>query len=167
MESICFEVNPYDPCVVNSLVDGHQHASGWHVEDLKSSHANPKINDELHKGLQEKCSDSSIIDVKAVCGKMHNYLGMLLEYSTPGGVVKIDVTEFVGDMIEEFPDEELNAQNLTAMEPGPYSPWILKGQASPMMQLLFFIPEHNTMINIDYLYCFKSYNVACKASVLV
>ena len=98
---------------------------------------------------------------------MHNYLGMLLDYSTPGGVVKIDVTEFVGDMIEEFPDEELNAQNLTAMEPGPYSPWILKGQASPMMQLLFFIPEHNTMINIDYLYCFKSYNVACKASVLV
>ena len=99
LESIGFEVNPYNPCVANRMVDGLQHTVSWHVDDLtvKSSHVNPKL--------------PSINDVKAVRGKRHNYLGMVLDFSTPG-VVKVDMTEYVESMIKEFPEElTVNAQN--------------------------------------------------------
>jgi hypothetical protein len=38
IESIGFEVNPYNPCVANRIVNGKQHTVTWHVDDLKSSH---------------------------------------------------------------------------------------------------------------------------------
>ena len=42
-----FELNPYDPCVVNKMVNGEQLTICWHVDDLKSSHIDPKVNDEF------------------------------------------------------------------------------------------------------------------------
>ena len=47
LESIGFEVNPYDPCVVNRMVNGKQHTVTWHVDDLKSSHVDPKVNNKF------------------------------------------------------------------------------------------------------------------------
>jgi len=39
---ICgFEINPYDPCVVNTVINGHQMTVTWHVDDLKVSHKDP------------------------------------------------------------------------------------------------------------------------------
>ena len=90
------EVNPYNFCVANRTVDGHQHTRGWHVDDLKSSHVNPN---NFTKGYKIY---SSINDVKAVRGQMHTYLGTILDCSTPAEVVKIDVTENVGES-KNFP----------------------------------------------------------------
>ena len=42
-----FELNPYDPCVVNKMVNSEQLTVCWHVDDLKSSHINPKVNNEF------------------------------------------------------------------------------------------------------------------------
>ena len=33
-----FKINPYDPCVLNKMVNGHQMTIYWHVDDLKVSH---------------------------------------------------------------------------------------------------------------------------------
>jgi hypothetical protein len=33
-----FELNPYDPCVANKMLDGKQMTVVWHVDDLKISH---------------------------------------------------------------------------------------------------------------------------------
>ena len=38
LEDMGFEVNPYDPCVVNKMVNGKQMTMFWHVDDLKVSH---------------------------------------------------------------------------------------------------------------------------------
>ena len=38
LENMGFEVNPYDPCVANKMVNGHQMTIYWHVDDLKVSH---------------------------------------------------------------------------------------------------------------------------------
>ena len=35
-----FEVNPYDPCVANKMVNGKQMTICWHVDDLKVSNVN-------------------------------------------------------------------------------------------------------------------------------
>ena len=39
-----FDLNPYNPCVVNKMVSSEQLTIWWHVDDLKSSHINPKVN---------------------------------------------------------------------------------------------------------------------------
>jgi hypothetical protein len=47
LEEIGFEINPYNPCVANRIVKGKQHTITWHVDDLKSSHVDPKVNNEF------------------------------------------------------------------------------------------------------------------------
>jgi len=69
IESIGFEVNPYDPCVANRIVNGKQHTITWHVDDLKSSHVNPTINDEFLHWLNAMYASDEIGEVKAVQGK--------------------------------------------------------------------------------------------------
>jgi len=36
IESIGFEVNPYDMCVANRMIKGKKHTITWHVDDVKS-----------------------------------------------------------------------------------------------------------------------------------
>ena len=38
MEAYGFIINPYDPCVANSMINGKQMTVTWHVEDLNVSH---------------------------------------------------------------------------------------------------------------------------------
>ena len=38
VEDMGFEVNPYDLCIANKMVNGHQMTVYWHVDDLKVSH---------------------------------------------------------------------------------------------------------------------------------
>ena len=40
-----FELNPYDLCVANKMGNGEQLTFCWHVDNLKSSHIDPKVND--------------------------------------------------------------------------------------------------------------------------
>ena len=51
--SCSFELNPYDPCVVNKMVNGEQLTICWHVDDLKSSHTDPKVNDEFLQWIKD------------------------------------------------------------------------------------------------------------------
>ena len=38
LENMDFEIKPYDLCVANKMVSGHQMTICWHVDDLKVSH---------------------------------------------------------------------------------------------------------------------------------
>ena len=102
IESIGFVINPYDPCVANRIVNGKQHTVTWHVDDLKSSHIDPKVNDEFLKWLNRKYASDSIGEVKAVRGRKHDYLAMVLDFNIPG-VLKVDMTSYVKSMVQEFP----------------------------------------------------------------
>ena len=53
IESIGYKVNPYDPCVANKMIEGKQHTLSWHVDDLKASHKDSKVNDRFHKWSQQ------------------------------------------------------------------------------------------------------------------
>ena len=44
LESIGFKINPYDPCVANRMVKGKQQTVVFHVDDLKCSHMDKKVN---------------------------------------------------------------------------------------------------------------------------
>ena len=47
----------------------------FHVDDVMSSHINPKVNDDFDEWLQAKYGDHG----KAHQGKVHDYLGMIFE----------------------------------------------------------------------------------------
>ena len=49
-----------------------------------------------------KYSDPKIGEIKASRGKMHEYLGMCLDYSKKGQIT-IEMKDYVKNMIEEFP----------------------------------------------------------------
>ena len=40
-----FQINPYNACVANKTINGHQCTLGWHVDDIKASHKDPKVVD--------------------------------------------------------------------------------------------------------------------------
>lgn len=108
LESQGFKINPYDPCVANRMVNGHQHTVTWHVDDLKSSHKDPKVNDDFLKWLNDMYGDPKIAPVKATRGKVHEYLAMKLDFTTPGKL-KVDMKDYVKGMIEEFPEQIENS----------------------------------------------------------
>ena len=47
LEKIGFKFNDYDPCIANRMVNGNQNTVRFHVDDLLSSHVDPKVNDRF------------------------------------------------------------------------------------------------------------------------
>ena len=101
-----FEINPCDPCVANEMVNSKQLAVTWHVDDLKASHVDLNVTDELTEWVKKTCSQLG--EVKCTGGKRHTCLRMDLDCTTKGQV-KIDMVDCVKCMTEEFPKpEQLN-----------------------------------------------------------
>ena len=74
-----FEVNPYDPCVTNKMVNGAQMIVTWHVDDLKISYIDGWEITKIIKRLA-----SIYGDIKVKRGKQHDYLGIDINYSKKG-----------------------------------------------------------------------------------
>ena len=66
--------NPYDPSNMMTK-GGKQLTVAWHVDDLKSSHVDPKVNDEFQKWLQAEYGQVKAVTVTR--GKRHVYLGIV------------------------------------------------------------------------------------------
>eukprot|EP00957_Ditylum_brightwellii_P176676 13456984-Ditylum_brightwellii.AAC.1 len=102
LESIGFIVNLYDVCVANQVVNNAQHTVTWHVDDIKSSHVDSTVNNDIyHWSKAQYCSDLNG-HVKVTRGKQHDYLGMILDYS---GEEKLLVNKkyYIKCMLDEFP----------------------------------------------------------------
>jgi len=99
-----FEINPYEPCVANKNVGGSQLTVTWHVDDVKLSHIN---NDEIERCIQWfKDRYGKIGEVKVNRGKIHKYLGMVLDF-TQEGVVIVDVSQHISNIESTFPEDLL------------------------------------------------------------
>jgi hypothetical protein len=94
--------NPYNPCVANRTEKGSQHTLLFHVDDLKSSHKDSEVNDQVDKWLQENYGEHGEVAIHR--GKKHDYLGMEIDFSEKGKV-KIGMTEYVESMLEVFPEK--------------------------------------------------------------
>ena len=76
IESIRFHVNPYNPCVANRVINCKQHTITWHVDDLKSSLIDPKVNDQFLELIKKKHASDEISEVNVMHGNKHDYLAM-------------------------------------------------------------------------------------------
>ena len=93
-----FVINYYDPCVANKIVNGKQLTVCWHVDDLKISHANKKVVSKFLKQLEKLYGE-----LRTTRGKVHDYLGMTLNYRILGKV-QIDMTSYTKATVEMFPN---------------------------------------------------------------
>ena len=66
-----FVINPYDPCVANKMVNGHQMTVCWHVDDLKVSHKDEDAVTALTLKLASLYGPKTTISR----GKVPDYLG--------------------------------------------------------------------------------------------
>eukprot|EP00934_Nitzschia_sp_Nitz4_P001751 Nitzschia sp. Nitz4//scaffold498_size9664//8500//9573//NITZ4_009089-RA/size9664-processed-gene-0.2-mRNA-1//1//CDS//3329553090//1751//frame0 len=94
-----FEPNPYDPCVANKMVNGTQLTVAWHVDDLKISHKEPKVVDQFIERMRETFGKETPLSESR--GRIHDYLGMTLDYSVPGKVT-ISMVDYVRGMIDSM-----------------------------------------------------------------
>ena len=95
-----FELNPYDLCVANMMVNGSQQTVTWHVDDPKISHKDAAVNTQTIKELSKIYGPGITVSQ----GKVHDYLGMDLDY-TGHKNVKISMIQYLKKILVEFPEE--------------------------------------------------------------
>jgi len=100
LEEFGFKFNAYDPCIANRMVDGKQHTIRIHVDDILSSHVDPKVNDDFRDWAQKVYGTYK--DVTCTRGKVHTYLGMTFDFRTKGKF-KIRMEDYITRMLAEFP----------------------------------------------------------------
>ena len=81
-EELGFVVNPYDSCIVNKTIDGKQCTIIWHIDDLKISHVKQCVLEDIATKLNSKYGQ--VLPLIIHRGKVHDYLGMTIDYSKDG-----------------------------------------------------------------------------------
>ena len=103
-----FEVNSYNPCVANMMVDGGQITVCWHVDDLNISHRDEAIVSEFAMALAKEFGPKTTISR----GKMHDYLGMDLDFGTCPGTMIISMIKYLQKVIGEFLEVPMGYQGM-------------------------------------------------------
>ena len=98
----------------NQTKNGSQHMIRFHVDDVMSSHINPKVSNDFDEWLQAEYGEHG--KVKAHGGKLNHYLRMIFEYDDKGKV-KINMSSYVKNMLEYFP-VKLKKSEMAAMPTG-------------------------------------------------
>jgi hypothetical protein len=102
LESWGFVINPYDWCVANKDINGSQCTILWHVDDLKISHVDPDVVTDVIQRVESVFGKEAPLTITR--GKIHDYLGMKLDYGIPGKV-KISMVDYVQNLLDEAPDD--------------------------------------------------------------
>jgi hypothetical protein len=97
-----FTPNPYDSCVVNKMVNGKQLTVVWHVDDLKILHVSTKVVDDLIANLDSEFGKETPLSKSR--GKVHDYLGMTLDFSVPGQVT-VTMIDYIKMICMDLPKD--------------------------------------------------------------
>ena len=54
LEGMGFTINPYDRCVANKIVNGHQCTVVWYVDDAKVSHKDPQVVKDVVAAVEKE-----------------------------------------------------------------------------------------------------------------
>ena len=95
-----FEINPYDWCVANKMINGKQCTILWHVGDLKISHVDPEVVTSVIKQLENEFAKNAPLTITR--GKVHDYLGMTLDFSKDGKA-QIKMFDYIENMLNGLP----------------------------------------------------------------
>ena len=88
------------------MINGKQCTVCWYVDDVKVSHVEESVVDDVVSKMQEEYGKKAPLTVNH--GKVLDYLNMKINYSKEGKVV-FSMREYVKNLLEECPDELLKA----------------------------------------------------------
>jgi hypothetical protein len=97
-----FTANPYDECVVNKTIEGHQCTVLWHVDDVKISHVSPAVVTDILDKINARFGKDAPLTITR--GKIHEYLGMTIDFSQKGKAI-FWMNDYVDNVIAETPDD--------------------------------------------------------------
>ena len=113
-----FILNPYDPCVANMVVKVSQLTVIWHVDDMMITHAQPEVVSDLIQWLGQQFQTDlggKITPVSVMRGKVHDYLGVTFDFTTPGEV-KVLMKSYIEALLREFPESKTLARHANTPE---------------------------------------------------
>ena len=113
-----YELNPYDKCVANKVINGKQYTIGWYVDDNIVGHKGIKVIDDLIGKI-----DARFPGLVVQKGPKVDFLGMELMFRDDGKV-DIGTVQFLKKMAEEF--EEDTGMELTRSYSTPAASWLFK-----------------------------------------
>ena len=103
-----FEINPYDLCVANKIINGTQFTICWYVDDLKLSHMSENIVKEIIEKIEEHYGKMTVTH-----GNKHTYVGMDIYF--PGNrEVKISMIDYLKECIIALGEDCSAAANTPA-----------------------------------------------------
>ena len=145
--SIGFKMNPYDPCAANKIVHGKQMTLCWHVDDMKVSHFETKRVDDMVKWLRmmyERLFEDGSGTMKVCRGKVHEYIGMTLDFNAPGKV-KVTMLPYMKEIVDDFTKQSGD----------------LKTAATPAAEHLFKIDEDAVKLSEEMGKVFHNFVAKC------
>jgi hypothetical protein len=111
-----FELNPYDPCIANQMVNGKQQTCGFHVDDVVLTCADVSTNDHFIDTLQQEYK-SVFVDSSGKMtvhrSKVHDYLGMRLDFSVESQV-KASMLDYIDGILTDWKKVASDAQGTKA-----------------------------------------------------
>jgi hypothetical protein len=96
LESMGFELNPYDRCIANCTIDGKQCTIGWYVDDTKISHEDPAVVTRVIDTLESHFGKMTVQR-----GDEHVFLGMHVKYDRAQKTANISMREYLTEAISE------------------------------------------------------------------
>ena len=98
-----FRTNGYDECTFNKMINGYQCTIQVYVDDLKLSHLDQGELDKIIDALNKVFASGEDM-LSASYGRIHDYLGMRIDWSKEG-VVVFTMYDYLEDILEEAPAE--------------------------------------------------------------
>ncbi|KAL7563159.1 hypothetical protein ACA910_014438 [Epithemia clementina (nom. ined.)] len=105
-----FELNPFDVCIANKMVDGKQCTVIWYVDDTKISHEDSQVVSDVIAAIEEKFGKMTVMQ-----GKAHNFLGMDIEFKD-NKMVQVQMTEYLKAAIRSLESQLQERQRVPQRE---------------------------------------------------
>jgi hypothetical protein len=99
LKEMGFELNPYDPCIANKLIEGDQCTIAWYVDDNKISHVKESVVTAIITKIEEKFGKMTVTR-----GKHHVFLGMDIRFKE-NGTLSIGMKGYIEEAIDEFGED--------------------------------------------------------------
>ena len=93
---IGFELNPYDPCVANKVINGKQCTIAWYLDDMKISHADSEVVTDIIEQIKQRFGKMTVAR-----GDEHVFLGMHIKYVKRNGTAEIMMRTYLEESIAE------------------------------------------------------------------
>jgi len=94
-----FELNPYDKCIANKIINGSQCTISWYVDDNLITHKDQSVLDDIVKIIEDRFPGLTVTK-----GDEHTFIGMKMKFYK-SGKLGIILKEYLEECIDEFGDD--------------------------------------------------------------